>query len=211
MIVCQSAPPASAPEPRLTARSMFSFGTEDFFAFWTASYSVGLPARSPPPTRAATSMFLISFANSLPRRESITAFLCLVVAHFEWPDIAALLRSLGGSHQIHEVPVHAVVPGQFGVEGGRQQRALAHGDNPTERLGRGGVPHPGEHGHVRPGGLDPGRPDEHRAERPLRFGEIVGQVGLEGVHLTAEGVAADHHVQATDGLLALAAGGRTLM
>jgi hypothetical protein len=28
MIVCQSAPPASAPEPRLTARSMLSAGTE---------------------------------------------------------------------------------------------------------------------------------------------------------------------------------------
>ena len=30
MIVCQSAPPASAPEPRLTARSMLSLGTEFF-------------------------------------------------------------------------------------------------------------------------------------------------------------------------------------
>src|SRR5215472_2629016 len=79
------APPASWPEPRLTARSMFSFGTEDFFAFWIASYSVGLPAGSPPPVRAATSTFLISLANSLPRLASTTAFLCLVVAHLEWP------------------------------------------------------------------------------------------------------------------------------
>src|SRR5487761_165971 len=46
------APPASWPEPRLTARSMFSFGTEDFLAFWIASKSVGLPAGSPPPGRA---------------------------------------------------------------------------------------------------------------------------------------------------------------
>src|SRR5919112_4303917 len=87
MIVCQSAPPASRPEPRLTARSMLSLGTEDFFAFWMASYSVGLPAGSPPPTRAATSTFLISLANILPRRASMTAFLCLVVAHLEWPDM----------------------------------------------------------------------------------------------------------------------------
>jgi hypothetical protein len=29
----------------------------------------------------------MSFANSLPRRASMTAFLCLVVAHFEWPDM----------------------------------------------------------------------------------------------------------------------------
>jgi hypothetical protein len=37
MIVCQSAPPASRPEPRLTALVMLSFGTELFFAFWMAS------------------------------------------------------------------------------------------------------------------------------------------------------------------------------
>src|SRR6266487_3752289 len=87
MMVCQSEPPASAPEPRLTARSMLSIGTEFLRAFWMASYSVGLPSGSPPPVRAATSMFLINFAKSLPRLASITAFLCLVVAHLEWPDI----------------------------------------------------------------------------------------------------------------------------
>src|ERR1700755_2485973 len=85
MIVWYSAPPASAPEPRFTARSMLSLGTEDFLAFWIASYSVGLPAGSPPPVRAATSMFLISLANILPRRASMTAFLCLGVGHLEWP------------------------------------------------------------------------------------------------------------------------------
>src|SRR5882757_4553707 len=85
MIVCQSEPPASAPEPRLIARSMLSSGTEVLRAFWIASYRVGLPSGSPPPMRAATSMFLISLANSLPRLASTTAFLCLVVAHFEWP------------------------------------------------------------------------------------------------------------------------------
>src|ERR1700721_405818 len=79
------APPASAPLPRRMARSMLSFGTELFLAFWIASYSVGLPAGSPPPVRAATSTFLISLANSLPRLASTTAFLCLVVAHLEWP------------------------------------------------------------------------------------------------------------------------------
>src|SRR5262245_36030896 len=71
---------------------MLSFGTEFFFAFWIASYSVGLPAGSPPPVRAATSMFLISRANNLPRLASTTAFLCFVVAHFEWPDIDLPLR-----------------------------------------------------------------------------------------------------------------------
>src|SRR5215213_4987957 len=64
---------------------MLSLGTDDFFAFWMASNSVGLPAGSPPPVRAATSMFLTSLAKSLPRLASIPAFLCLVVAHLEWP------------------------------------------------------------------------------------------------------------------------------
>src|SRR5436190_12960327 len=69
---------------------MLSLGTELFFAFWMASYRVGLPSGSPPPVRAATSMFLISLANILPRRASMTAFLCLVVAHLECPLIASI-------------------------------------------------------------------------------------------------------------------------
>src|SRR4029450_8045730 len=92
MIVWYSAPPVSAPDPRLTARSMLSLGTEDFLAFWIASYSVGLPSGSPPPVRAATSMFLISLANILPRRASMTAFLCLVVAHSACPLITTPSR-----------------------------------------------------------------------------------------------------------------------
>ena len=56
-------------------------------ALWTASKSVGLPLRSPPPVRAATSTFLISLAKSLPRLASMPAFLCFVVAHLEWPLI----------------------------------------------------------------------------------------------------------------------------
>src|SRR5690625_1697532 len=59
-----------------------------------ASYSVGFPPGSPPPMRAATSMFLISRANILPRRASMTAFLCFVVAHLEWPLIVVLSRSV---------------------------------------------------------------------------------------------------------------------
>jgi|LIDZ01.1.fsa_nt_gi hypothetical protein len=62
---------------------MLSLGTEVFLAFWTASKSVGLPLMSAPPVRAATSMFLMSLAKSLPRLASMTAFLCFVVAHLE--------------------------------------------------------------------------------------------------------------------------------
>ena len=66
---------------------MFSFGTDCDLALAMASASVGLPAGSPPPVLAATSTDLTSLANSLPRRASMTAFLCLVVAHLLWPLI----------------------------------------------------------------------------------------------------------------------------
>src|SRR3954466_8018270 len=135
MIVSYAAPPASAPEPRLTARSMLSFGTEDFLAFWIASYRVGLPAGSPPPIFAATSMFLISLANILPRRASTTAFLCLVVAHFEWPDMRFLLGPClaRGDNTIDKEPVDPVVTTHFGMEGRRHQGALPDTDDPTGR------------------------------------------------------------------------------
>src|SRR4051812_427676 len=64
---------------------MLSLGTDCDFALAIASASVGLPVGSPPPVRAATSIVLISFAKSFPRLASTTAFLCLVVAHLEWP------------------------------------------------------------------------------------------------------------------------------
>src|SRR5260370_21277730 len=72
---------------------MLSLGTEVFCALWIASSGRGLPGGSPPPVRAATSMFLISRANSLPRRASLTAFWCLVVAHLEWPLMPSYLDS----------------------------------------------------------------------------------------------------------------------
>src|SRR6218665_1413690 len=90
MIVVESMDSPVSPAPRLIARSMLSLGTEVFLAFCTASTSVGLPERSAPPSFAATSMFLMSFANDLARRESMIAFLCLVVAHLECPDINLL-------------------------------------------------------------------------------------------------------------------------
>src|SRR4051812_10466764 len=122
MIVCQSAPPASAPEPRLMARSMLSSGTDVLRAFWMASYSVGLPSGSPPPVRAATSMFLISFANSLPRLASMPAFLCLVVAHLEWPLIVSALPL----HHVAEQGVAPPVAGQLRMERRGEQPALAN-------------------------------------------------------------------------------------
>src|SRR6478609_4346267 len=86
---------------------MLSFGTEDFLAFCTASKSVGLPAMSAPPVRAATSMFLISLANIFERLASTTAFLCFVVAHLEWPlmtDPSRSRRSTGAPARRRRVP-----------------------------------------------------------------------------------------------------------
>src|SRR5919107_4406628 len=179
MIVWYSAPPPSAPEPRLTARSMLSLGTEDFFAFWMASYSVGFPPGSPPPIRAATSLFLMSLAKSLPRRASITAFLCLVVAHLECPDMRPLrlrLRSVGAAvsvggglaHHVEEERVDARVPGDLGVERGGDQVPLPDRDDPTGGLA-GGLAgrHPSQHLDPGPDLLHPGGADEHRVERLL--------------------------------------------
>src|SRR5690625_3020986 len=95
---------------------MLSLGTEFFFAFWMASYSVGLPDGSPPPTRAATSTFLINRAKFLPRRASMTAFLCLVVAHLEWPLMPSCLTVTGEKFACrvygfrHEAPEPCTVP-----------------------------------------------------------------------------------------------------
>src|ERR1700742_1914111 len=129
MMVCHSAPPASSPAPRLRARSMFSSGTEFLRAFWMAPKSVGLPLGSPPPVRAATSTFLMSLANILPRLASMTAFLCLVVAHLEWPDMQNL--RLPSADHLDEVPVDTQVAGELRVECRGEQVPLPDSDNPT--------------------------------------------------------------------------------
>src|SRR3954464_5688326 len=118
---------------------MLSLGTELDFALAIASANVGLPAGSPPPVRAATSTFLMSFANSLPRRASTTAFLCLVVAHLEWPLTSAspppahnrcrrLSSDLLPDHR-REQRVHPRVGRELGMERRRQQRPLPHCDD----------------------------------------------------------------------------------
>src|SRR4051812_21979551 len=159
MMVCQSAPPASRPEPRLTARSMLSLGTELFFAFWMASNSVGLPAGSPPPVRAATSTFLISLANILPRLASMTAFLCLVVAHLEWPDISVpfLSRRLSLSKP----------PGRR-RPGGRDRRRPPRGGRTSPSGGPGGPPRSYPRPHLRERGREPRPPA--RPARPTAPG-----------------------------------------
>jgi hypothetical protein len=67
----------------LIAFWIVSSGTDDDRAFWYIVRSVGFISMSPPPSRAATSTWRISLANSFPRDASAAPFLCLIVAHLE--------------------------------------------------------------------------------------------------------------------------------
>src|SRR2546427_4586555 len=69
------------------ARSMFSLGMFSFLAAATAVRRRGFAIASPPPTRAAIEISRISRVKTRPRLASVAAFLCLMVAHFEWPDM----------------------------------------------------------------------------------------------------------------------------
>src|SRR5829696_3093549 len=92
-----ASPPA--PVPLAIARSMLSLGIDASFAFCMASASAGLPSTSPPPSFAATVIARASFVNSLPRRASTIAFLCLIPAHLECPAIAPSLKRLLRRHE----------------------------------------------------------------------------------------------------------------
>ena len=70
----------------MIARSMASLVIRAALAFCTAVRNVGFASTSPPPL-AATSIWRASLANSLPRALSAAPFLCLIVAHLEWPDM----------------------------------------------------------------------------------------------------------------------------
>src|SRR5207244_4489863 len=69
------------------ARSMFSFGMFSFFAARIAVRRRGLEFGSPPPMRAAMVISRMIRVKARPRFASVAAFLCLIVAHFECPDI----------------------------------------------------------------------------------------------------------------------------
>src|SRR6476661_4099653 len=69
------------------ARLMFSFGMFSALAAVMAPRRRGLPSGSPPPSLAAMVISLIRRVKILPRLASRAPFLCLIVAHFEWPDI----------------------------------------------------------------------------------------------------------------------------
>src|SRR6188474_2924324 len=124
-----SASPPS-PVPLAIARSMLSLGIEASLAFWTASASAGLPSTSPPPSLAATVIARASLVNSLPRRASTIAFLCLIPAHLECPAMRSILgvhgrpRRLAGRPQVvqrHGVLVGVHATPEAGVPVSRQR------------------------------------------------------------------------------------------
>src|SRR5688572_14706015 len=80
--------PGSSPVPRWTARLMLSAGMLTDFASAMIVRSRGLLSGSPPPARAATVSSLMIRVNTLPRLASAAPFLCLIVCHLEWPDMA---------------------------------------------------------------------------------------------------------------------------
>ena len=69
---------------------MLSFGIEASFALRIAFSSAALASGSPPPSRAATVIARESFENAAPLRESTIAFLCLMLDHFECPDMPSV-------------------------------------------------------------------------------------------------------------------------
>src|SRR6266568_296783 len=72
----------------MMARLILSAGMFNSLASRTALRRRGLPSASPPPIRAAIVISLMTLVNMRPRLASIAPFLCLILCHFEWPDIA---------------------------------------------------------------------------------------------------------------------------
>src|SRR5919197_6716436 len=69
------------------ARWIVSDGIFAVLAAATAVRRRGFESGSPPPMRAEEVSSRMSLVKTLPRRASTAAFLCLMVAHFECPDI----------------------------------------------------------------------------------------------------------------------------
>jgi hypothetical protein len=67
---------------------MLSAGMFTDLASATIVRSRGLLSASPPPLRAATVSSLMMRVKIFPRLASAAPFLCLMVCHLEWPDMA---------------------------------------------------------------------------------------------------------------------------
>src|ERR1700731_5468479 len=76
------------------ARLMLAAGMFSALAAAMAPRRRGLPSGSPPPVLAAMVISLMRRVKILPRLASRAPFLCLIVAHFEWPDMDSLCADL---------------------------------------------------------------------------------------------------------------------
>src|SRR6201984_3885520 len=101
------------------ARLMLSAGIFSAVAAAMAPRRRGLPSGSPPPCLAAMVISLIRRVKILPRLASRAPFLCLIVAHFEWPD----MNDLGTDFYSATVPQ----PCEFSMIGGAFARRGACG------------------------------------------------------------------------------------
>src|SRR5260370_14876263 len=116
------------------ARSMVSTGTEASRALLTIVWRVALASVSAAPSRAATSIWRMSLANSFPGAWSAAPFLCLIECHFEWPLMALPSSGLDG---LQEPFVDAQIPGQLGMERGAPHRSLVTQDGAAVVAGGG--------------------------------------------------------------------------
>src|SRR5882724_9064658 len=73
---------------------MLSAGMFSALAAAMAVRKRGFPSGSPPPAFAAMVISLIRRVKILPRLASSAPFLCLIVAHLEWPDMTRTSWSL---------------------------------------------------------------------------------------------------------------------
>src|SRR6201985_1053689 len=123
--------PGSSPVPRWIARLILSAGMFSALAAATAPRKRGLASGSPPPWRAAMVISLIRRVKILPRFASSAPFLCLIVAHLEWPDMEtstasefAVSLAAKGEYSIYARGLSTVAAGT----GGKHKRWRAKGE-----------------------------------------------------------------------------------
>src|SRR5262249_7832413 len=90
------------------ARSILSLGMFSFLAARIAVRRRGLEFGSPPPMREAMVSSRIRRVKTRPRLASVAAFLCLIVAHLECPDMTIPLLL----HEISRDRAHCVAASQ---------------------------------------------------------------------------------------------------
>src|SRR5262244_138285 len=83
---------------------MLSAGMFSALAAATAVRRRGLLSASPPPLLAAMVISLIRRVKILPRLASSAPFLCLIVAHLEWPDMTRYLAEIVGLAAAGDAP-----------------------------------------------------------------------------------------------------------